>query len=412
MRVVPGEGRHILAVNLLGKFQAINENGVLNDDAMRSEMLTRLLVYLLTHREHPLTIQELSEALWQEDETENPAGALKNLMYRLRAILKKTLGEDHFILTVPGGYAWNAEVLVVLDIEKFESHVNEGKTADAPEQKAVSYEAANKLYRGDFMPKLQDRHWAITMSAYYHSLFLSNVKNLSELYCEQQRYEEVERICTEALNYDRVDEQIYCYLIEAVMKQNKLKLAVEYYENAVKILYDALGVRNPARLKAVHKELLKMSKTKVAEDIVMVREDMLEEKPEGAFVCGYPVFREVYRLEARKVSRLGEAEYVVLLTVRLKRGKAAENEKMEQFLIGQAMKLLEEVLKGALRIGDVVARYSDSQYVILLPACTYECSMLVINRILAEFYEKSKSRRVQVKADFEQVTICDSLLVK
>ena len=55
--------------------------------------MKKLLIYLLIHREHPVSVRELSEALWREDEIENPAGALKNLMYRLRTIMKKNISE-------------------------------------------------------------------------------------------------------------------------------------------------------------------------------------------------------------------------------------------------------------------------------------------------------------------------------
>ena len=67
----------MLEVSTLGKFSVVGGDAVLNDDILRSDMLKKLLIYILTHREHPITIQELAEALWQDEETDNPAGALK-----------------------------------------------------------------------------------------------------------------------------------------------------------------------------------------------------------------------------------------------------------------------------------------------------------------------------------------------
>lgn len=404
----------MLEVSSFGKFLVTEGDAVLNDDVLRSDMLKKLFVYILTHREHPITIQELSEALWQEDETDNPAGALKNLMYRLRNILKSVFGNRKYILTSTGAYSWNAEVEVSFDAEKFEDCCNRAKDAVKEEDIIQNYEEALEFYRGEFMEHILDRHWAVTLSTYYHSLFLTATKELAELYQRAERYQDMERICINGLRFDKVDEQIHCYYIMALIRQDKFELAMKNYEEAAKILYDALGVRNSGRLQEVQKELLKMNKGIAAEGMEYISEDMAEGgEPVGVYLCGYPVFREIYRLEVRKNGRLGEAEYVVLMTVEVNEGiRRDENEKMEKFLINQAMKQLEESLKQTLRIGDVAARYSDRQFVILLPTCTYESSVRVAKRILNNFYEKNKGKKVTVKTEYEQVTAAKSFLVK
>lgn len=403
----------ILTVDLLGKFQIRSEAGMLNEDTIRSDMLTKLLVYLITHREHPIAIQELSEALWDEDETDNPAGALKNLMYRLRTLLRKEFGEQAYILTSRGSYSWNNELPILVDAEHFERLCEQAKKAGSVEERINLYESALQIYQGDFIPQITDRHWAVTMSAFYHSLYLTTVKNLSESYLMTENFEKMEQVCVQALQYDSVDEQLYCSLILALTRQNKLTLAMEYYETAEKTLYSALGVRNSTKLKEVHEELLKMQKGKKAEELEDIHEDIVEEKePEGAYMCGYPVFREIYRLEARKITRLGVAEYIILLTVTVKDAeKSGINEQTQDFLVSQAMNQLENVLVESLRIGDVASRYSDSQFVVLLPACTYECGLLVINRLLDKF-QAVCSKRIKVQADLQEVTMSKESFVK
>lgn len=42
-------------------------------------------------------------------ESNNPANALKALIYRLRTILKNNLGEYDYILSSQGTYYWNPE---------------------------------------------------------------------------------------------------------------------------------------------------------------------------------------------------------------------------------------------------------------------------------------------------------------
>lgn len=403
----------MLTVKSLGKFEISDGTHVMNDEVIRSDMLKKLVMYMLIHREHPVAVQELSESLWQEDEVDNPAGALKNLMYRLRTLMKKTFGDVQFILTSQGAYAWNTEIDVEFDAERFEAYYKKAKNAKTKEDCIKCYESAITLYRGEFMENALNNHWAVTLSTYYNSMFLNAVKSLAELYMEHGRYQDVEDLSVHALKIDRVDEELHCYYIMALIKGNKYDLAMKRFEEAAKILYDALGVRNSAKLQDVQKELLKMSKGNEAESLETIHDDMVEEEDSvGVYFCGYPVFREIYRLEVRKNSRLGEAEYIVLFTVEINDGVKADNEKMERFIIEQGMSKLKNTLGKVLRIGDVAARYSDSQYIVLLPTCTYESSILVAKRVLEHFAASDKSRKVRIKTDFEQLSEIKSTLVR
>ena len=82
-------------MQLFGNFALSYKGKVLEEEEIRSNKITRMLVYLLMNRENPLPRQRLIEAMW-DDDTKNPEGALKNLMYRIRNGLKQ-LGDEEFI---------------------------------------------------------------------------------------------------------------------------------------------------------------------------------------------------------------------------------------------------------------------------------------------------------------------------
>ena len=69
------------------------------EEDIRSDMVVKLLSYLAYNHKRSCTAQELTAALWQDDESANPVGALKNLAYRLRTILKKPWPDIDFITT-------------------------------------------------------------------------------------------------------------------------------------------------------------------------------------------------------------------------------------------------------------------------------------------------------------------------
>ena len=185
------------------------------------------------------------------------------------------------------------------------------------------------------------------------------------------------------------------------------------FENAKKVLQDALGVRGTKKLAEVEKELLKMNKGAVVENIENIYDDMAEEEDvEGVYLCGYPVFREIYRVEARKMTRVAEAEHVLLLTAELGEEVDNSNEHMTRFLIKQAMGQLEKALKRPLRVGDIAARYSDTQFIVLLPSCTYEATKAVAKRVINDFKSLQRSKKVIVKSQMEQVESTPSVLVR
>ena len=405
----------MIKICALGSFAIIDiDSGVcLDDDGLRSDMLKKLITYLVIHREHPVTVQELFGALWQDDETENPAGALKNLMYRLRAVMKKNFGDTAFVVTGSGTYSWNPQVETVLDIEEFEKSVKKSKASKDADEATHGFEEALEMYRGEFLENCADKHWMVTSATYYHSMYLTAVKRLAALYLKAERFADVENICTRALRFDDVDEQIYCDLIRSLIGQQKNELALKNFENAKKVLQDALGVRGTKKLAEVEKELLKMNKGAVVENIENIYDDMAEEEDvEGVYLCGYPVFREIYRVEARKMTRVAEAEHVLLLTAELGEEVDNSNEHMTRFLIKQAMGQLEKALKRTLRVGDIAARYSDTQFIVLLPSCTYEATKAVAKRVINDFKSLQRSKKVIVKPQMEQVESTPSVLVR
>ena len=395
----------MITVKTLGRFEISEGEHVLNDDVLHSDMLKKLVIYLMTHREHPVSVQELSEALWREDEVENPSGALKNLMYRLRTLMKKHIGDKQYILTGQGSYSWNQEIEVDFDAEQFEKCCRLAEVQSDIKEKILYYEEAISFYYGNFMENSADSHWIITLSAYYHSLYLDGVKHLADYFLKEEKYHEAEILTSRALRIDVADEDLHYFHIMSLLKEHKYELAVQQYEKAVNLIYDTLGVRNPPKLKQVQQELLQMKKGINAEPLENIYDDMDEEEDSsGVFFCGYPIFKEIYRLEVRKNARIGESHYVVLFTMDLVDGLKTENDQMKKFLIEKGMKSLEDTLRRVLRIGDVATRYSDSQYMVLLPTCTYESSKTVAERVLNAFQIHNKKNTVKIKTEFEQIS--------
>ena len=95
---------------------------------------------------------------------------------------------------------------------------------------------------------------------------------------------------------------------------------------------------------------------------------------------------------------------MLLLTVTPK-AYVSQNSDTYLKVINDAMEQLKGVLNGSLRIGDVASRYSGSQYVVMLPTCTFESAEMVTNRSLTSFYALSKYPKVNIQFSLEEISL-------
>ena len=391
-----------LTVRMYGEFQMTNQDGVLNAEVIRSDMLTRLLTYMICNRNKSVTAQELIEFLWAEKESDNPAGALKNLMYRLRNLLKKTWGAYDFIQTGKGTYQWNPEIILHVDMEEFELCCkNTGE--DIEEQLAMSRRVFS-LYQGPLLPELSGEYWVISMSTYYQSMYLKLVKRFAKLLEEQKNFVEEEEVCRKAIQLEPLDEEIHCFLMRAMIAENKHKMAVEHYQETVKYLYDTLGVRPSEELQELYETMQRIQHDHES-NIDIIQEDLKEKNlPTGAFLCEYGVFRKIYALESRSTSRMGISVHLSLVSMHLNFQSYSDGE-IQHDKMKEGMALLEETLLRGLRASDVVCRYSVNQFLVMLPACQYEDAKMVMNRMKNMFYRSSKMKDVILQYSIDEIGV-------
>ncbi len=389
-----------IKMQLFGTFSLTDGTAFLGEEEIHSNKLTHLLVYLLLHRDSILTHRQLIEVFW-EDNTRNPEGALKNLMYRLRNELK-VLGDEKFICTLPGAYRWNSEIEVETDYEQFENMAAELRlTEDKDKQEQICRELI-ACYRGNVSAKISDETWIVPKATWYQSVYMDTVKRLCAILEQKARWQEVEMICNQVLHTDSLDEDIHCFLIKSLHGQRKFDLALAQYEKANRLFYENMGIREPERLREVFRKIMSETGEQITDIGSFLQEAKEQEIPEGVFFCDYQIFRQIYRMEMRRIDRLGIAEYVILLTLR-RNSRMWQGQDLDRGLI-DGMDILEHSIREALRVGDVAARYSSTQIIVLLPTCTYESGLKVAERICKKFRNNIGNRRLEIVYELAELS--------
>lgn len=388
-----------MRLQILGGFVLSNHKISMNEKSLHSNKLVRLLVYILMNRERNLSHQELIDTFWQEDSSRNPEGALKNLIYRLRTELRE-FGEGDLVITSAGAYRWNPEIEVETDYEELERMVREARNAKTMEERKSLLERAVSVYRKDTSPRLAMETWMVSRLTYYRLIYMDAVKELAEIYAGQQEWKLLEILSNEAIAVDGLDEDIYYWQIKSQIGKKNYDQALTYYKGAKNTFYEELGIREIEQLRQAYEEILALSDNKTS-DISSLLDSLCEkETPRQVFFCEYPVFREIYRVQARRIRRTGIAEYVLLVTLK-KSGSVRSS--IHDSGMREGMKTLEKVLRETLRSGDVVAVSSNTQFVLLLTACSYESTLLVADRINNHFRKASARKRLDLQFEVEEL---------
>lgn len=388
-----------MKISVLGKFSIEYNGNIVSDDLNRSRKMWNLLAFIVMNHNSAITQSRFIDALWSEDNS-NPINVLKTQLFRTREMLKPLgLEGEGCILSSRGAYSWNPEYNIILDAEIFEELIHNAEdTSLSPQDKISIYLEALQLYNGDFIPKLSGEVWTIPISARYHSIYLDAVKKLCALLEDENDYETIIKVILKAIEIDNLDEKLHCLLIMAYIRCDRYKDALDHYDSATSILYRNLGVNPSDELRALYSQIMDTQKS-LETDLAIIQEHLMENSLDnGAFFCEYGYFVKTYQLTKRRLERLGLSTYLCLITLQTDRGKTPELTKLDSYMA----KLL-GILKLSLRNGDVIAKYSGAQYILMLPCVNFENADMVMHRILSNYKKKFRTDKVILNYKIKEI---------
>ena len=373
---------NVIHIQTLGQFSVSTGERSIDNKANQAKKPWSILQYLITFRNRDIAANELIELIWSDDQSANPGGALKTLVFRSRKLLEPLgIPPQNLIIQRRGSYAWNPEYKTVVDADEFEDLcIRAASDGIGEEEQLRLYLQAIDLYKGDFLPKSSWESWVVPISARYHSIYLQAVHKTIELLTLASDWEAIAGLCEKAIRIEPFDEDLRYSLIYALHSAGKQNLALEHYKRTIDSFYNEFSITPSERLKDLYK-IIRDEEHGVTTDLSIIQESLQElQKTGGAYYCEYSVFRDIYQLEQRAIERTGDSIYLCLLTVR-----TAGGELPKPSVMVRAMDSLGKAISGSLRRGDVYARYSIAQYIVLLPTASYENGCSVMKRIAASF---------------------------
>ncbi len=371
---------HVLKIQTLGKLSfSYGERQLVSTS--RSKLIWNILAYLLCHRDEFVSTEELISIAWNQEKNDNPAGAMRTAIHRARSLLKDLDPNADFLISKNGGYMWNPEIEMDVDIDRLDKLAT---AVNADPEDISSCLAALELYQGKFLPIQASEMWVMPIQTYYHNVYEWLLAQALPRLEKDGRTGDGIRICRQALAIDPYAEKTYQHLMRFLLTEGDRQEVVRIYEEMSKLLLSTFGILPDQESRSLYRQALESVKNTSVITPEDARNDLCEQGAiTGALVCDYDFFRIMYQAQARTIVRSGQVIHTVLLTL-----KSRQKREVSEKSLSLAMDNLQRHMCRALRKGDVITRCSSSQFLVMLPSANYENSCKVCQRFIASFEKK------------------------
>ena len=367
-----------IQITLLGRFEITLEGRPVLAGMAQSRKIQLLVQYLLLQYGRPASHGELTTALWGN--AGDADMSLRAVLHRFRAMAaKESPALSNCILTSRGAYVWNMDLDCEVDIFTIRRLAEEVESETDPDRRAELRRRIIDRYTGRLLPDSAGEPWVERQRVWLHNLYKDTLFSLIEYGKEREELEQVVELCRRGLCADPYDERLYVEQILALENMGRTREAEELTRKAAEngcLHSDGRG-RN---LNGSYKRM-QQSELAMETDLERILKEVCETEAGGAYLCGYDTFRSICRVQLRMRARYDISLFLVTVSIvppvaRPGAGRTAA-----------AMRVLENVLCRTLRGSDVVARYSDTRFVLLLGGLACDGSS-PMERVRAEFYRR------------------------
>src|SRR5262249_748222 len=166
--------------------------------------------------------------------------------------------KQNFLLYRNSDYLLNPDFTYAIDIEEFDRLVAEGESARRArelDQRLARYEAAIKLYRGEFMQGCYD-NWVEEQRSYYREQYLYMLETLAVAALGQEEWPRALHLASQILRDDPYREDIHCLVMRTHAAQGNRAAVKEQYETLRALLRKEMGIQPASETQKVYRELI------------------------------------------------------------------------------------------------------------------------------------------------------------
>lgn len=377
-----------LYIKMFGGFSARYGDEALTFGRQRESKFGQLFQVLMTRPGRSFNKKDIAEILYESEQVEDANASLNNTIFRLRRYLKESpLPEGEYLILSNGALRFDGGVKVESDAWSFECAGQEFEAEQDDRKKAEICKRACRLYRGEFLPQLSSEQWVIEKSGEYARLYVQMLKYLLQYLKKEGDFIGVEDLAARAA-------EIYPYdgwerwQIESLIARGRHQEADRVYQAAVIRMQKAGGFLSKERRLNLQKTGMKVRYPEgTEEDIIRCLAE--PELAEGAYHCTLPGFSDCYRMLKRVTTRKGPLYFCLFLCTILGSGGRPSNDRKYCEKMGER---LCATFQRCLRRGDVYAKYSENQYLLLCIGAEKEDMLEIGTRVAVDLRRQCGGR--------------------
>lgn len=362
MKRIENEKGAVLYVKMFGSFSMIYQGNSLLGSKGGETQFSSLMQILLHNREKGVSREMLEEVLFGDRDITNVHHTLRTVIYNAKKRLEKAgLPKVNYITMKQGIVCWTKEITVIEDAWEFDRLCKAAQKAKEKEEKLKFLLDACYCYSGEFLSMCSRSLWVAAEARRYQSQFCSCVETAASILREKQEYIEMEKLGKYAAGIVPFSEW-ETVTLEALCAMGRYEEASKLYADTIERYFEEQGLRPSKKLLDYLDRLGEdLEHSRGTLDVI---QSELEDKAaySGAYICSYPVFKEIYQIVMLFGKRSPKPSLLMLCTIVDSKGNPMkEGEQLEKL-----SKRLEKAICGSIRRSDVVNRYGKGQYLVLL----------------------------------------------
>jgi ATP/maltotriose-dependent transcriptional regulator MalT/DNA-binding SARP family transcriptional activator len=249
-----------LTINLLGHVEIFRDpKRQFAADAWTTRRAHDILCFIASRRHRRASKDTIIDTFWGETDFDVVAKNFHPTVSHIRKALNSNQSfKQNFLLYRDGDYLLNPDLAYSIDIEDFDRLVAEGDAARRAREQdrcVACYEAAIKLYRGEFMRGCYDE-WVEEQRSYYNEQYLHMLETLAMAAFGQKELPRALQLASQILRDDPYREDIHCLVMRTHAAQGNRAAVKEQYETLRALLRKELGVEPASETQKVYRGLL------------------------------------------------------------------------------------------------------------------------------------------------------------
>ncbi len=239
-----------MVIRTMGKIQVKVTDHTVSSSEWQVQTARDLFLLLLAHPEG-LYKEEIGEIFWPDSSPSELKLRFKNTIYRLR----HAAGKDAILFQGGNLYLFNRDSDYEYDVESFLKEISLAEKADTKEKQEIHYQNALNLYRGTYLPDLDDT-WVVVERERLYQIYMDALLKLANQSLAARAFEDALAYCQRALKEDPCQEDAHRIAMRIYAAIGNRALIIRQYEQCRQALLNEVDAPPSFQTQALYKSLL------------------------------------------------------------------------------------------------------------------------------------------------------------